>query len=82
MGKTVIKLDTAGVAELLKSGEIESVLHNVGRKIAAEAGPEYETRRWTERKRAAVNVADFTEGAFRREAATGNLAKAVKRVKK
>lgn len=60
MGNVQVKLNTAGVRELLKSPEIKSVCNEYANQIAARAGDGYEVepRNYPERSGYAVKAAD------------------------
>jgi hypothetical protein len=73
----IIKLDSLGIQRLLNSDDIRAELANVGGQLATKAGPQYVVEQWYERKVAVVNVVDPEQGAIGREAASGNLARAV-----
>lgn len=78
----IIKLDSLGIQRLLNSPEIRDELAEVGGKLANSAGPQYIVEQWYERKVAVVNVLDPEDGAIGREAASGNLARAVQGMSK
>lgn len=50
------KLNKEGVAELLKSDEMVSVLESYAADVAKDAGPGYEPRTYIGKDRAAVSV--------------------------
>lgn len=77
MGNVKVKLDKDGLRELLKSEPIKKELRKAGEEVNTLAGGGYDVDDWERPSRAVVNVADRREGAMFREAAEGNLARAV-----
>jgi hypothetical protein len=73
-----IKLDRPQVrAQLLKSAAIRAEVERVAKEVAAKAGPEYIVQMAERPQRVVANVFDPEPGGFRREASSGNLARAV-----
>lgn len=72
-----IQLRSAGVRELLRSGDVESYLVGRGRAIAAAAGPGHEVQPWVGRNRARVTVRTATYEARKAEAVDHALTKAI-----
>jgi hypothetical protein len=64
-------------AQLLKSAAIRDEVQRVAKEVAAKAGPEYVVQMGERPQRVVANVFDPERGAFRREAESGNLARAV-----
>jgi hypothetical protein len=77
-----VKLDSPEVRALLKGSSVSSYLLGLGNQLADAAGSEYQVSSGQRSSRAVVNVYDPNEGAMFREAATGNLARALGRVSK
>ena len=74
-----LKLDKAGISNLLHSQEMLDATVEVGEMVASRAGIGYEVVPQPARRasRAMSNVIDPEPGALSREAQTGNLARAV-----
>lgn len=79
MAKVKVTLDKDGITEFMRSDDILSVLMEVAETVANNAGPDYKAVEWTRPSRAVANVIDEREDAMFREAAEGNLARAVGR---
>lgn len=75
-GRVGIKLDRAGVGELMKSAELADVLRSVADEIAAEAGGDAHTVVEYDRRKSRV-ISMVLSDDFGREIATGALARAV-----
>lgn len=77
--RVAIRLDRNGWSDILKSDGMLDACVSAGNEVAQNAGPGYvvipmPAQRTT---RASANVIDPQPGAFGREAATGNLARAI-----
>jgi hypothetical protein len=72
-----IKLDRPGIAEIMKSAELASVLKDVANEVADTAGSDYTVVVDPDRRRTRVISMVIDNLGFSREAATGNLARAV-----
>lgn len=56
MNNFELELNEAGIQELLKSPEMQSILDGFGKQKAAQAGPGYESEVHVYQKRAVVNI--------------------------
>jgi hypothetical protein len=72
-----VKLDSAEVRNLLKGSDVSGYLMGLGQEVANAAGADYQVSQGQRTSRAVVNVFDPSEGAMFREAATGQLARAL-----
>lgn len=72
-----LRLDRPGIAELMKSPELASVLKDVANDVADTAGSDYTVLVEPERRRSRVISMVIDNLGFSREAATGNLARSV-----
>ena len=81
MSKPRIKLSKKGIRELMRTAEVADEVQKVAEEVARAAGPEFEARRWMRKTKAVSNVVDPRDGALQREAAQGNLARAVGRAR-
>jgi hypothetical protein len=74
-----LKLDRNGWKDILQSGAMLDACMEAGKDVAARAGDGYTVIPEPEQRstRASANVIDPMPGAIGREAATGNLARAV-----
>lgn len=71
-----VKLDSAGIAKFMKSGELGEFLRDVAEGIAADAGPGHTVT--VDYERRATRVISMVESDdFAREMETGALARAV-----
>lgn len=77
MAKIRVELDRVEVGKILKGEGITELLLDIGNDVANKAGDGYEAQVGSRKTRAVVNVIDPREGAFFREASTGNLARAL-----
>lgn len=78
MVKPRIVLNRKNVSsEILKSDAIESECRKVANEIRSRAGSGYEVTSGKHNLRAFANVGDPSDGGVRREANTGNLARAL-----
>lgn len=77
--RVFLRLDKSGWEEILKSSGMLEACVSAGEEIAAKAGDGYDVIPMPAQRstRASANVIDGQPGAFGREAATGNLARAV-----
>jgi hypothetical protein len=82
MAKVRIKMDKAGIRQLLHESGIESELMRLGRQMADAAGAAFEARAWSRPTKAVVNVVDPRPGAMRKESKSGALARAVSGMKR
>lgn len=73
------KLNSAGVRQLLKSEEMQSILSEYGSEIASNAGSGFEKDERVYKKRAVVNVYPKTEHARIKDYKENALLKAVGR---
>ena len=71
------KLNSAGVRQLLKSEEMQSVLSEYGSEVASNAGSGFEKDERIYKKRAVVNVYPKTEHARIKDYKENSLLKAV-----
>lgn len=65
MSKFELKLNDQGIQELLKGGEMQSILGEMARQKAAMAGPGYGSEVHVFQKRAAAHVFPATTDASR-----------------
>jgi sensor histidine kinase regulating citrate/malate metabolism len=73
-----VKLDKPQVrAQLLKSAAVRAEVERVAKEVAARAGAEFIVQMDERPLRVVANVFDPEPGAFRREASSGTLARAV-----
>jgi hypothetical protein len=74
-----IRLDKPGIGQLLKSSEMAATVTSVAEDLASAAGSDYSVVTDTDRRKTRViaMVVDYGSRALGREAATGNLARAV-----
>jgi hypothetical protein len=72
-----IKLNSAGVRQLLRSSEVMADLDARARRVAAAAGEGHEVQLWVGRNRARATVRTATFGAMRAEASRQTLTRAV-----
>lgn len=73
-----IKLNSAGVRQLLRSAELQADLKRRGEKVASAAGGEgYEAELKVGRTRASVTVVAVTGETMRKEARTRGLIRAL-----
>lgn len=74
-----LKLDRAGIGQIMKSSELAGALEEIAQGVASAAGDGYEVTVETERRKSRViaHVIDPSPRAMGREMATGNLARAV-----
>ncbi len=82
MAKARIKLDKAGIIALMHEPGIENAVDEAADVVAQSAGNGYESQKWMCRTKYVANVVDTRSGALFREAATGNLARAISRLEK
>ena len=71
------KLNSAGVRQLLKSEEMQSILSEYGSEIASNAGSGFEKDERVYKKRAVVNVYPKSEHARNKDYKENALLKAV-----
>ena len=74
-----IKMDKAGIAQILKSNELLDATESAAKSIANSAGSGYEVVRDRDRRtsRVIAMILNKRRGAMAIEAKTGNLARAV-----
>lgn len=72
-----LKLDRSGIAEIMKSSELGIVLNDVANDVAGTAGSDYEVVVDTDRRKSRVISMVLDKLGYGREAASGNLARAV-----
>lgn len=72
-----VKLNKAGVRELLRSAEVEADLVSRARRIASAAGSGHEVQSGKGRNRARAEVVTATFDAMREEAMNRNLTRAI-----
>lgn len=77
MGDVVIKLDDAGIQELLKSDGIMSELKSRGKSVLASAGSGYAMDSYTGKTRANVSIYADTKDAYMDNLNNNTLLKAV-----
>ena len=77
-----VELDSAGVQEVLKAPALQSLLQGLADDVNSAGGGIYETRTRDRGQRLVGEVLDTREAARYKEAATGNLAKALGSVQK
>lgn len=77
MSKTVIKLNTSGVRELLKSPEMEQGIGEMARQIAQRAGDGYESDTKKMGTRVIASTYTNTRSAYYKELKNNTLLKAV-----
>ena len=78
MARAKIDLDEKNVMnEILKSAAMEQECRKIAEQIRSRAGSGYEVTTGKHRKRAFATVGDPSDDGFRREAETGNLARAL-----
>lgn len=75
--KVRIELNSAGVAELLKSGAMLAAVDGAARRMAAAAGPGYEASSKVGSRRALAQVRAATTEARRREATDRRLTRSI-----
>lgn len=78
MAKIKVKLNSAGVRELLKSSEMQAVLEAKATQIVQSAGPGYEIDRYTGVNRVNVGIYPATKSARSDNFRNNTLLKAVK----
>jgi hypothetical protein len=76
-GLTRVELNSAGVAELLKSPEVQADLRRRGDAIALVAGPGHEVSLHVESRRASVIVFTESPEAMAAEAEDRNLTRSL-----
>jgi hypothetical protein len=72
-----LRLDRAGIGQLMKSPELASVLESVAQDVAGAAGDGYAVVVEYDRRTSRVISMVTDSDGFGREIATGNLARAV-----
>lgn len=77
MGNVLIKLDDAGIQELLKSTEIMGELQSVGATVLAKAGAGYAMDSHSGKKRGNVSIYADTKEAYQDNLDNNTLLKAV-----
>lgn len=83
MAKNVwVDLDSAGVREVLKAPALEALLLEIANDVNSAGGGVYEARTRFRETRVIGEVLDTRDAARYREAATGDLARALGSVKK
>lgn len=83
MAKNVwVQLDSAGVREVLKAPALVALLQGIADDVNSAGGGVYEARTRFRETRVIGEVLDNRDGARYREAATGDLARALGSVKK
>lgn len=83
MAKSVwVQLDSAGVRQVLKSPGLTALLQEIADDVNSAGGGVYEARTRVRETRVIGEVLDNRDAARYREAATGDLARALGSVKK
>lgn len=82
MAKVEIKLNNAGVRELLQSGEVAKYIDDLAQSIAINAGTGYSARSHPTGQRTIANVYAETSAARRENQNNNTLLKAMRSAKK
>ena len=77
MSKVTFKLDKDGVADLMKSKEMQSVLESYASRVRSRVGEGYESKTKVYSRRAAVNISTTSDEARRDQLNHNTLLKAL-----